>query len=81
MKTVIIFDQCCQESLMFFVVEGDKRHLNGIYINGSDDEEKVDELNLLFYGTDGVVKLPAQLEFPIIEVVNGAKVIVCGFFP
>lgn len=82
MRTVIIWDQCGQEQLLFFVVDGDLSELDGVYLNGCGDEEKVDKLNSIIYRDDySSYRNFALTKFPVDAVKNGAKVIVCGFYP
>lgn len=89
--TVFIYDQCGQEPLSFFVLEGDYRHLNKIYVNTHVEskngrkiqQEKEDELVKLVYEEDGKKKVVLLETFPIIDVKfkNPVHVIVCGFLP
>ena len=81
MKTVLIFDQCGEQPLQFFVVEGDYQHLDSVYINATDDEALEDELNSLLYDEAGKLKLKPIKGFPYKAVKSGAKVIVVGFAP
>lgn len=76
MKTIIIWDQCGENPLSFFLVEGDLNHLNGTYLNSVDSDED-NEAQLLEI-TEGA---PALDSFPTEEVLKGAQVIVCGFLP
>lgn len=80
MKTVVIWDDC-EANLKFVVVDGDKRHLDGIYINSNDDEKLQDEVNLLFCDEKGNQLRKLVDEFPYEEVKNGAFVIRAGFLP
>lgn len=81
MKTVFIWDEM-QGEMKFFVVEGDYRHLNNIYINGSDDDNLVDQLNeVIDYDAEGNPKVIMLTEFPVQDVKDGAFVIVAGFLP
>ncbi len=81
-KTVMIFDQCGQEPIEFYVLDGDYTHLDGVYINSTATKPKLDrELTKLMYDTEGKRKMKHLLTFPHKAVVNGAKVIVCGFYP
>ena len=89
-KTVIIYDQL-DADLKFFVLDGDYRHLNKVYVNQSVEgtkkvqkaaEKLQDELtNLVYDPKTGATILPVLTEFPIAEVQNGADVIVAGFLP
>lgn len=91
MKTVIIYDQC-EANLIFFVVEEDVSHLDGVYINQWIESDKKAErkkrealqdlLSKLVYDeTSGKMLLEPLKKFPTKEVVAGAKVIVAGFLP
>lgn len=89
-KTVIIYDQL-DAVVKFFVLDGDYRHLNNVYINQCDGKTKKeqkaaddlqDELcNLVYDPKTGEVLLPVFTKFPIEAVQNGADVIVAGFLP
>jgi hypothetical protein len=74
----------------FAVLDGDYRHLNGVYINmvvPEDEDEaghnkKQDELNELVYNQkDGSYKIEMLDTFPTEAVREGAEVIVAGFLP
>lgn len=81
MKTVIIWD-ALDANIKFLVVEGDQRHLNGVYINTAGDEEddkKQDELTKLTMDEEGTKKMLD--DFPTTAVLEGAFVIVAGFLP
>jgi hypothetical protein len=81
-KTIIIWDQCGQDALTFFVVDGDLSHLNEVYINGNEDEALVDELNNLVYDNKGQCVLKVYKRFPRKTSMNPAnKIIVAGFLP
>jgi hypothetical protein len=43
MRTIIIYDNY-QANIRFFVVEGNKTHLEGIYINNVKEEDKLKEI-------------------------------------
>lgn len=82
MKTVLIYDQCGQEDVKFAVIEKDVSHLSGIYINNSENDlELEDELSDLLYDKNGESLVELSKEFPVQAVIEGAKVIVCGFLP
>lgn len=83
MKTVIIYDQCGEDAIKFYVVEGDYEHLDGIYVNHSRQPEALrDMLADLFYDREtGQDLLTAEDSFPINAVKDGAVVIVAGFLP
>ncbi|WP_407304013.1 hypothetical protein [Acinetobacter sp.] len=81
-KTIIIYDQCGLMPVEFYVLDGDYRHLNGIYGNHSKQSKKLtDELCDLFYDEEGESLLTPVETFPVDEVKNGAFVIVAGFLP
>ena len=46
MKTIFIYDQCCQEDIKFFILDGDYSHLDKIYINESSDTEEEEQKQL-----------------------------------
>jgi hypothetical protein len=75
MITILIYDQCGEAPITFFVCDGDYRHLNGIYVNGTEDEEKMDEL-LSLVDTDN-----ALMVFPEDAMGPDTHVIVAGFLP
>ena len=85
MKTVFIYDQCCQEEIKFFIVPGDYSHLNNTYINAGEtpeDEEKSDELLSILYTEDYQVFLQELLHsFPVKEITQSTKVITVGWLP
>ena len=82
MKTVLIYDQCGQEPIKFYVLEGNYSHLDGVYINEADSQEHLqDELSNLMYTEKGRVIPMEHGCFPTHEVKNGAPVIVAGFLP
>lgn len=82
MKTIIIWDQCGQDALTFFVVDGDLSHLDKVYINDNDDEALVDELNNLVFDAEGQNKFKSYKKFPRKTSMNPAtKIIVAGFAP
>jgi hypothetical protein len=91
MKTVLIFDQC-EANVEFFVLEGDYRELDKVYINAYKEgatakEQKANEklqnkLNkLLYHQKTGEYLHPVLHEFPTQAVRDGAEVIVAGFLP
>jgi hypothetical protein len=92
MKTVLIYDDC-HEAIRFFVLDGDYRSLDKVYINACLDgtkkeqkayEKKQDELSDLMYGkknSGGSFKPEALDAFPVEAVKEGAAVIVAGFLP
>lgn len=81
MKTVVIWDTL-EGEIKFFVVNGDFSHLDGVYINSMENELGQDELNkILDYDSNGNPKVTMLEHFPKEDVINGANVIVAGFFP
>lgn len=83
MKTVFIFDQLGLEPIKFFVVEGNYTSLDQIYINSSDDKDKVEKLfSILDYDEHGNCKVKLLDKFPV-EQFNSKedKVVVVGFLP
>lgn len=79
MKTVLIYDNVGMCPIEFAVLDGDYSHLNGIYINAADADEKLqDELDKLVYDDHALLFLS---EFPAQAVKDGAIVIVAGFLP
>jgi hypothetical protein len=82
MKTVLIWDECGQQDIMFVVLDGDYSELDGIYINNAGQEqEDQDRLNDLIYDTHGEVIADFVKAFPVDAVKEGACVIVAGFLP
>lgn len=77
MKTVIIYDQCGDSALRFYVHNGDCTELDGYYVDGEDeDEAKYEKLMSI------VNNNTKHDRFPIDIVKEGdAAVIVCGFLP
>lgn len=94
MKTIVIWDQMDGE-IKFFVVNKDIIHLNGTYINASEQKYEDELLEILNYGEDGQTGMKLLTQFPIDELVNAYKsaeeitspasptvaVITCGFVP
>lgn len=96
MRTIVIWDECGEAPLSFFVVEEDWTRFNNIYGNCAymtpDGRKKDkrrnelgDELSRLVYGNDGVF-CPTKLEsFPVDALLSASEgvtsVIVAGFLP
>lgn len=85
-KTVFIFDSCGERPICFYIKEGDYSHLNGVYVNTYTEDEKEqnkqDEVNLLFYTEDGTEKdIPKVDKFPVERIDGYTKVVVIGFLP
>ena len=81
MKTVIIYDQCFERPVSFYIVEGDLSHLNGVYGNHCNYDEKLQNELFKHVFDSEWNQLPALSEFPVQAVKDGAIVIVCGFLP
>lgn len=83
MKTALIYSEDYDLIPQFFVIDGDYRHLNNVFINGVDqDETKTDALNSLMYSEDGKHRhTPVTLEQFAAAIREGAEPIVCGFLP
>lgn len=80
MKTVIIYEQGFEYPISFYVVDGNYSHLNGVYGNCMAFDKSVQtELFKLVFNDDWSHK-PSLSEFPTQAVVDGAIVIVCGFY-
>ena len=82
MKTVVIYDSCGEEELKFFVVNGDWRRFNRIYMNSTlCDKALQDELDTKLFTPEGNFRGTMTTKFPTEAVKEGAAVIVCGFIP
>lgn len=80
-KTVVIWDTV-EAQIKFFVVDGDHRPLNGVYINDTNaSNEQIDSLTSIVYNAEFYEKVKLLDEFPTDEVQHGAYVIVAGFLP
>lgn len=78
-KTVLIYDQCGEAPITFYLVDGDYRHLHGVYVNSTAcTEAEIDELNSL---TADPASMKSFKKFPRKAVLKGAAVITCGFYP
>lgn len=75
MKTIVIWDTCGENQIMFGVIDRDISHLNQVYIGEAADNEALqDELQDL--------NLNTSPEFPYEVAIPGEyKVITCGYFP
>jgi hypothetical protein len=87
MQTVIIWDSCGEDAVKFFVVEGDKRDLDGTFISSVIDEKRTEEKMYALLGLvmDEGETRKMETDFnsekfrkPVRE---GAPIIVCGFIP
>ena len=67
MKTIVIWDDL-EANLIFFVLDGDYRKFDNIYINrvaDNDDEEMLQsDLVTLVYDETGSIQLDTMNEFP-----------------
>jgi len=79
MKTVLIYDQCGEDSISYIVLSGDYSRFDQVYINTEDP--KADELSELLYDEEGNLKVKLRKKFPYKAVNAGAKVYVCGLIP
>ena len=82
MKTVIIYDDC-QANIVFFVIEKEFNHLDGIYINNVKNEDKIKEAelyNLIYDQVDGGYNYFPLKDFPtdIVKQLETRHVITCG---
>jgi hypothetical protein len=79
-RTVVIW---CDAGVKFFVVDGDLSHLHYKYIDGKNTPEKLS--NEIFYlvhdKNDKKIDVGMRTEFPVEEVIKGAKVVVTGLLP
>ena len=84
-KTVLIYAEI-PENIRFLVVDGDKRHLEGVFINSYTEdvrqENLQDELSTLVHDEDGYLRKELMVEkFPTDLVKEGeTAVILCGFY-
>ena len=81
-KTAFIYNT--GEEMRYFILEGDYRHLNGIYINSvEDDEAKQEELVLLVYDSSNGHYLVEFVPLDVFasEIRHGADLIECGCLP
>ena len=74
MNTIIIYDQCGEADLQFYVLDGDYSHLNKVYINGCDNDELVNEVS-------SIIENKGLAQFPVKDCLPDTKVIVVGFLP
>lgn len=78
MQTIIIYDQCGEAPLSFYVVDSDRSHLDGTYVNKTENNE-ANETELLSIVEDE--ELTGTFHFPEGEMGPETKVIICGFLP
>lgn len=80
-KTVVIWDSC-DADIQFFVTEKNVDHLHKKYCNSCNiSEDESNEISLLMYDDNGQKVIETTTEFPLQEVLDGAKVVVMGFLP
>lgn len=88
MGTAVIWDTSGEDPILFFVVDSDVSHLDGVYVNASYEDENdpwagwQEEVNNLVYDDAGqqVIEFCGKREFED-AIRAGATVIVCGFLP
>ena len=83
MKTAIIYEQVYSgEPLYFYVIEGDYRHLDNVYV-GLNADAKEDELVNLLYTKDeegSAVSIPTCTREEFAEAIkDDALLITCGW--
>lgn len=84
MKTVFIYDQCDDQPLSFFVVEGDFSHLNNYYLNSANITESFEvELNKILFKDGGEFgyRYPMLDHFPLEAYSPDTKIVTVGFIP
>lgn len=82
MRTVVIWDSCGMEALCWFVVEGDKSHLHGHYVNSTETPYEIgEEVNSLGYNEEGQFMQEKNTDFNAMPRDADVKIIVCGFLP
>lgn len=85
MKTIVIWDQMGAEPIQFFILEGNKSHLDNVYLNAYSDDFKqndlIQELDSLVYGEDGFEKVEWLDRFPNDQLGSSDLIIVAGFVP
>lgn len=82
MKTIMIFDNCGEVPIQFYVLRGNYMHLDGVYVNSTKCKQKLqDEITNLMYDAEGNTKLKPYKRFPIKTACAGAPIIVAGFLP
>lgn len=81
-KTAVIFDRC-EANIEFYVLNGDYRHLDNIYINDFDNEEELNnELDSLFYEDNGKNRQEEVSKTEFEQAIReGATMIVVGLLP
>ncbi len=76
MKTIVIHDSCGERPLKFFIVDGDKTHLHGVYVGqaGIAEEAEAEVIEI-------IESAESFDSFPIIAVDSDTVVITVGFIP
>lgn len=79
-KTIIVFSDTSEMYPRYFVVDGDKRHLHEVLINGDSDEKDIDELNAIVYDENWYYRR-SHSEFPahLFNMLDPVYVIHAGF--
>lgn len=85
MKTIVIWDNI-DAAIKYFVLDGDYRKLDKVYIGSADNEKLWTELSEIVYYEDGNEKIEMQDHFPITEILfvedpSHICVISCGILP
>lgn len=77
MKTLIVYSLIPEET-KFFLVDGDRRELNGLFINSTEDipEHLEDELSS---GTEWGTELETPLVLDVVDDDCGFVIVNCGF--
>lgn len=81
-KTAVIFNQL-DAGISYHIFEGNHSKLHMVYINGDHEQELIDDLLYLMYGSiDGCENHQNEIELLEWreEVLKGALVIECGFY-
>ena len=76
MKTLIIYDQCGQEALEFYLMDCEWSKINGIYINNADNSEESEK-----YLMETLEKAEKCDTFPLSRMSEIQAVAICGFLP
>lgn len=81
MQTVMIYDQCGERALEFYIFDADLRHLDAVYLNDIVSPiGKRRELDNLMYDSEGNTKVRPVCKEDIVKgILMGACLIVCGF--
>lgn len=76
MKTIVIHDSCGERPLKFFIVDGDKTHLHGVYVNQAEVSEEAEQEVI-----DIIENNESFDSFPTESVDSDTVVITVGFIP